>query len=1041
MSAIFFVGCNESKQGKTLGETEYYFDDQLSSISSDGDSAYWIGSETGDIWHINKYSRDAYHIGTDRIYDVVADRNTAQQTFCWIGVRNSGLQKWKFDKNGFSRMAIYNISHKADKYSPYDIELCNKNVYVATSQGLYTTSRLKDECELQRIYPSDSSLTAKSGAPFLVSNLCKYNDNLIFASTQNGLVRVNCKTSALTLLHKGVNIHYVAVYGNKIYALADKILYIEDTNGKNIKETSLNFSSRVYYKVGNTHYFIGTSDVILSEDLKKFVTIPLRREVPEGSHNIILSDKENGFSLMITKNALWRIPFHLGIFNGDNPTVAACSDGDYIYYVNSANELFRQHRLNHMASKIYSFPKEEQVRNIYVSGNKLYYVNNNQKLKSLSIRNSYLQNKLFSHSTIIYQSRTKITASCLKTIDNKPQIFLGVQDEMVIIDSDNRVENIAQLNNKYVTSFYKPKHSDIIYLSTLNDGVYYGKEKDFKRIEHTENNPFIRDLIVNNDYNHGLIMLTNHKLILQNSDDTLNVKGFNKLLYVNDTLFYALPEFGIRKYLVSNGKIREAGRYYADISFTPEASFVSNGTLYLGSNIGVMMLTVNRENNPKWVDFNTKVPNLPFISLIALFIIILVIIIVYAYIKRKSDSKKQMLLRIEDLKRRFDGLAAMCELLDADEKKEEEILKKEIDDIDINTTGNRDINALIIKLSADIMKKNRNIALQLSKQLEKQMKRIEETSAYDRDKLLNESHDTCESDKIEIIRSQVDKNEIWLNHISVLTDCLKQYSEMTKDCLEIEGVNDTINERIANMTDEICHRPLSELYDDFTRLKCDYEYIFSEDALDKIKKHIIRCRKFLEQNTVPDKVVNSLINKIDSIAADMESKERLLLLKELKPIDNRVKEFDIKNKISVCINEYTRTRNSVICENDKKVNKKFDISLESEITDQASSVVNNIEKLINSFYQYICETDKDVIINILKFTNSGNQQVKVAVLLMVDPKVKRVLLPGLLGIYGNLNPVISRLINNKIKTNEAQLQTYVNNNSSSLIYYLLKLSE
>ena len=66
VSAVM-AGCSENSKVKTLGEREIYFDEKLASVSPDGDSACWIGSETGDIWYISDHQRRTYNIGTDHI--------------------------------------------------------------------------------------------------------------------------------------------------------------------------------------------------------------------------------------------------------------------------------------------------------------------------------------------------------------------------------------------------------------------------------------------------------------------------------------------------------------------------------------------------------------------------------------------------------------------------------------------------------------------------------------------------------------------------------------------------------------------------------------------------------------------------------------------------------------------------------------------------------------------------------------------------------------------------------------------------------------
>lgn len=57
---------------KSLGENEFFFKERLSSISADGDSAFWLGSEAGDLWNIKGRAMQNYNLGVDRIYKVVS---------------------------------------------------------------------------------------------------------------------------------------------------------------------------------------------------------------------------------------------------------------------------------------------------------------------------------------------------------------------------------------------------------------------------------------------------------------------------------------------------------------------------------------------------------------------------------------------------------------------------------------------------------------------------------------------------------------------------------------------------------------------------------------------------------------------------------------------------------------------------------------------------------------------------------------------------------------------------------------------------------
>ena len=110
------------------------------------------------------------------------------------------------------------------------------------------------------------------------------------------------------------------------------------------------------------------------------------------------------------------------------------------------------------------------------------------------------------------------------------------------------------------------------YILPYIHGVYYGNKDSFQSIKGTENKTFIRDISVTGGHEPLLMMLTNHHLICREYNDSVSLKGYNKLLKVNDTLFYALPEFGLVKYVVNKDGIRERGRFFHDIRFTPKAS-------------------------------------------------------------------------------------------------------------------------------------------------------------------------------------------------------------------------------------------------------------------------------------------------------------------------------------------------------------------------------------------------------------------------------------------------------------------------------------
>lgn len=161
----------------------------------------------------------------------------------------------------------------------------------------------------------------------------------------------------------------------------------------------------------------------------------------------------------------------------------------------------------------------------------------------------------------------------------------------------------------------------------------------------------------------------------------------------------------------------------------------------------------------------------------------------------------------------------------------------------------------------------------------------------------------------------------------------------------------------------------------------------------------------------------------------------------LKQADDRLSLLEIKEEIAASIGEYRHIREGITAANERLVNKKFDKELEVEIASGAKEVVRRVDRLILSMYEVLSVTDPVLLNDILRFSSYDHQQARVLALLIANPRVKRTDVPGILGLYGNLNPVISRLINNKIKANEQELKEYLKEEYPAVgfVYYILGL--
>ena len=1027
-------------ENPSLYEIESSFDERLSSLSSDGDSAVWIGSETGDIWHSSRNRLQHYNIGTDRIYKVVADRRASDTPHCWIGTRNSGLQLWKIDGQEMHHIATYTIPHKQEKYSVYDIVVQDSTIYAATSQGLFVLVRNQksQQVELKQLYPSMETETAKQAKPFLVIRLCLLADKSLLAATNKGLLLLDNKTSNIQIKHQNEQIYDVSVSDNYIYILGEKRLYIHNINTKRQQTIDLPQAAYSYYHIGKTHYFVNSNDIFLSRDLKNFFTLSLKRKIPVMGHNLIGFDRQYNSIMFITENALCRIPYHLSIFNDTNAITAATSNNTHLYILNSNGELFSLAQNDSIAVKIYKFPANEDIRQLMLSGNHLYYITNSNELRQISLTGNYLLNELKARSRILYQSPTKITAAWIQKSDQKgEQIYLGIQDELVIVDHEGKTETVSQLSGRYITSFFSNQESKELYLSTLNGGCFYGNTSRFRHINQTEHYQFIRDLAVTEGYDPQLFLLTNRHLIRTNNQDTVTAKGHQKIIAASDSLLFTLPELGIHRWSAEEGHLKSDGTFYQDIHFKPQASLFANKKLYLGSDIGMLKLNSDKQMNPQWIGFRNHVLTINLL-LSLLGTIVSIMLIGFLFYKKYTFNKNKLIHQhLAELLSQGQELLSMTKMADISQVKVVEQLINKIQNVKANNpTDYLSIN----HLSDEIMRKNRDMALMLSKHLDEQIEKIKQIDAYDSNQRIKDSQSVRQSENIEKIYLQAKNNELWLNQIQDIKSDLVHYQETIRDIDAIKGVNTDFIDSIKLLENEIYRRPVEELSDLLKDIKKQEIALQTPERLSMLLQHIAIRRHSLTKITPTSPVSYALLNDIDSLTNSLKREYQNLHLRCWTIIDIRIGQLEALQEIRQLINEYSAIRKRIVNENENRIMKKFDAKLELEISSHTHTITERIGNLIDQLHKSFLRTDAKIFTDVLKLTSTENQSSRVLILLMAAPKVRRIIVPGLLGMFGNFNPVISRLMNNRIKPNDEILRNYVKKNPTSAIYFIEKLT-
>ena len=132
-----------------------------------------------------------------------------------------------------------------------------------------------------------------------------------------------------------------------------------------------------------------------------------------------------------------------------------------------------------------------------------------------------------------------------------------------------------------------------------------------------------------------------------------------------------------------DGKTKETGYYFKDIQFNSKSSFRIGRTLYLVSEIGVLKMKPGEESMPEYVVFDTDVSSIRSVLIVFLGILALLAIFLWMHLRRKQERKRQIRLRISDLKGRTLEMKKIAALLSEDEQEQIKQLMEDIHTLEV----------------------------------------------------------------------------------------------------------------------------------------------------------------------------------------------------------------------------------------------------------------------------------------------------------------------------------------------------------------------
>ena len=922
IASFFILGfllfaCTEQKQPnfKPLSYDEIFFDTELSSIWSDSTSnQLWIGGENGELYlvvdNLIKWRRE---LKSGRIYKVVPLKITPVDTTLLIGIRNEGLQLWKFSGDNKPEVKRYFIEYKGFRYSAYDFQNGSGNAYyVGTSNGCYYIDLDASNHQMKLVYPVLDTLK-KYKYECSVYNLQKQNDGTFVGASPQGVFWLSNRYTPIdkrdSIIIPGKNTTFVSVCGDTLLALSENKIY-KHCKGHTYPPLDCKNNPKVYFEdSGNNKWLIASRSIRIGRQLKdNFEDIELPKSIPlESQRNIIV--RKADFSYLITQNSLWRIPIHLNIYTSPRITAICQNRQKQVFFVTSENQLFKK-TTDNKAEFIKQIDTEGHIVWASVCESDLYFHTGTNMIYRTPISSSGKEKPIL---LAAQNQNSIITAYLYDNQNNKgkaSKLLFGTRDGLFSIDIQlGKIDTL--LNNKYTSAISHAKGTDYIVATTLNDGIFGARinknKKSQNKKSQIDKNSLILD-IVPIEQNEKLI-LTNHYIFYENglNIDSIRAKAYKKLLLLNDTTFYAIGYKGFTEYSIKNGKLDAKSNkvQYQDISFTPNACIVlDDSSLLLGSKLGCLHYDVNKKSS-SWVnlerpDFIIFLKTNLIIIMVAIAIVLLFILLIFALsikkirfnrtkniIEKNNDKLNQNLEQLEKLPERDQTTKLIAEYKSIMQNyilnEWEEYIGKQEDQLSRNLKVIEKKNNFHKTLKKNNEKLNQNL-----EQLEKLPERDQTT------KLISEYKSIMQSYIL---------NE-WEGYIG------KQEDQLSRNDKAIERVKNELENRLDRQNN------LQKRLDQAKELIGDLLYFQHNKKLTyKLNKIIERCDS--TKNSADKELYYSTLNQADMALIEVSKQAILLFQNELSSQINTI----LNQKITILYDDVKQAEKALKEKNTSEIRK------------------------------------------------------------------------------------------------------------------------
>ena len=255
----------------------------------------------------------------------------------------------------------------------------------------------------------------------------------------------------------------------------------------------------------------------------------------------------------------------------------------------------------------------------------------------------------------------------------------------------------------------------------------------------------------------------------------------------------------------------------------------------------------------------------------------------------------------------------------------------------------------------------------------------------------------------------------------------------------INGITTEVQNDITLTEKALIKEPLSTTLGYFKQLSEHYEWLMGAESLPALVDYLDGLFVRLNDLSPQSNIVAAIEKELKEIELTLKNTDREQVLVNIKRITKVIEQLEELKKLSNSMENYVTIRQYVIQNNKEKAVPKQAFQLENEVAQRASNEVEAIKESVNKVLKGLEQTDIYIVHDVLNLNRKDSQTAQVLALLLANAKVKRTLIAGMLGLYGNFNPVISRLINGKLKPNKAQLTEYIQHTPATLVQGILAL--